>query len=104
MKYICKKILDGVSLSNGEVFEHLACRTHQKSYKVLTRIYKVCEAQICRWKKIMPHNQEEMVTQISTFTSQMYKFLWGLTKSDKIMLPREVSLYSPPDIYTLPER
>ena len=66
-------------------------------------IHKVCEAQICRWKKIMPHSRGEIVTQISTFTSQRYKVLWGLAKSDKIILPREVSFDSPPDIYTLPE-
>ena len=63
-------------------------------------IHKVREAQIYRWKKIMSHSREEMVTQISTFTSQRYKVLWGLAKSDNIILPREVSFDSPPDIYT----
>ena len=66
-------------------------------------IHKVCEAQIYRWKKIMPHSQGEMVTQISSFTSKRYKVLWGLAKSDKILLPREVYFNSPPDIYTPPE-
>ena len=64
-------------------------------------IRKVREAQICRWKKRLPHSRGEMVTQISSFTSQRYKVLWGLAKSDKILLPREVSFDSPPDIYTL---
>ena len=44
-----------------------------------------------------------MVTQIFVFTSQRYKVLWGLAKSDKILLPREVSFDSPPNMYTLPE-
>ena len=65
-------------------------------------ICKVREAQICRWKKILPHSWGEMVTQISS-TSQRYKVLWGLAKSDKILLPREVSFDSPPNIYTLLE-
>ena len=89
-------------------------QTHQQTYKVSTRMYtdqlegvldicKVREAQICRWKKILPHSQGETVTQISSFTSQRYKVLWGLAKSDNILLPIEVSFNSPPDIYTPPE-
>ena len=66
-------------------------------------IRKVHEAQIYRWKKILPQSQGEMVTQISSFTSQRYKVLWGLAKSDNILLPREVSFDSPPNFYTLPE-
>lgn len=66
-------------------------------------ICKECEAQIYRLKKIVSHSWEETVTQISTFTSPRYKFLWGLAKSDKKILPREVSFDSPPDIYTLSE-
>ena len=89
-------------------------QTHQQSYKVSTRLYKdqlegvldirkVREAQICRWKKILPHSRGEMVTQISSFTSQRYKVLWGLAKSDNILLPREVSFDWPPNFYTPPE-
>ena len=66
-------------------------------------IHKVREAQICRWKEIVPHSRGETVTQISSFTSQRYKVLWGLAKSDSIPLPREVSFDSPPDSYTPPE-
>ena len=66
-------------------------------------IHKVCEAQIYKWKKIIPHSQGEMVTQISSFTTQRYKVLWGLAKSDKILLLREVSFDSPLDFYTLQE-
>ena len=51
----------------------------------------------------MPHSRGETVTQISSFTSQRYKVLWGLAKSDNIPLPREVSFDSPPNFYTLPE-
>ena len=49
-------------------------------------IHKVREAQIYRWKKILPHSRGETVTQISSFTSQRYKVLWGLAKSDNITL------------------
>ena len=66
-------------------------------------IRKVREAQICRWKKIQAHSWGETVTQISSFTSQRYKVLWGLAKSDNIFLPREVSFDSPPNFYTLSE-
>lgn len=101
-----RKYVQGKCVSNTQ-----KCQTRQQSYKVLTRMYKVYlrgvldirkvrEAQICRWKKILPHNRGETVTQISSFTSQRYKVLWGLAKSDNISLPREVSFNSPPDFYT----
>ena len=104
-----RKYIQGKCVSNTQ-----ECQTHQQSYEVATRMYKdqlesilnICkvrEAQIYRWKKIMPHNRGETVTQISSFTSQRYKVLWGLAKSDKILLPREVSFYSPPIFYTLLE-
>ena len=67
-------------------------------------IRKVREAQIYRWKEILPHIRGETVTQISSFTSQRYNVLWGLAKSDNITLPREVSFDSPPNFYTQPER
>ena len=103
------KYIQGKCVSNTQ--EH---QTHQQSYKVATRMYKdqlegildirkVHDVQICRWKKIMPHSQGEMVTQISSFTSQRYKVLWGLAKSDNIPLPREVSFDSPPNFYTPPK-
>ena len=66
-------------------------------------IRKVHEAQIYRWKEILPHSRGETVTQISSFTSQRYKVLWGLAKSDNITIPREVSFDSLSDFYTLPE-
>ena len=69
----------------------------------ILNIHKVCEAQIYRWKEILPHSRGKTVTQISSFTFQKYKVLWGLAKSDNIPLPREVSFDSPPDSYTLPE-
>ena len=104
-----RKYVQGKCVSNTQERQ-----THQQSYKVATRMYtdqlegvldihKVREAQICRWKKIMPHSQGEKVTQISSFTFQRYKVLWGLAKSDKILLSREVSFDSPPNFYTLPE-
>ena len=96
-----KKYVQGKCVSNTQERQ-----THQQTYEVLTRMYKdqlegvldirkVREAQICRWKKILPHSWGEMVTQISSFTSQRYKVLWGLAKSDNILLQREVSFNSP---------
>ena len=104
-----RKYIQGKCVSNTQ--EH---QTHQQSYKVSTRMYKdqlegvlnirkVHEAQMCRWSKILPHSWGDIVTQISSFTSQRYKVLWGLAKSDNIFLPREVSFDSPPDFYTPPE-
>ena len=101
-----RKYVQGKCVSNTQERQ-----THQQSYKVATRMYtdqlegvldirKVHETQICIWKKILPHSQRETVTQISSFTSQRYKVLWGLAKSDNIFLPREVSFDSPPIIYT----
>ena len=105
-----RKYVQGKCVSNTQKHQ-----TQRQPYKVLTRIYKdqlegildihkVREAQICRWKKILPHSRGEMVTQVSSFTSQRYKVLWGLGKSDNISLLREVSFDSPPNSYTLPER
>ena len=85
-----RKYVQGKCVSNTQ-----ECQTHQQPYKVFTRLYKdqlegvldirkVREAQICRWKKILPHSRGETVTQISSFTSQRYKVLWGLAKSDNI--------------------
>ena len=82
----------------------LSTRMNKAYLRGILDIHKVHEAQICRWKKIMPHSWEETVTQISTFTSQRYKVLWGLAKSDKILLPKEVSFNSPLIIYTLSEQ
>ena len=108
-KICTRKYVQGKCVSNTQ-----ARQTHQQTYKVLTRIYKdqlegvldirkVREAQICRWKKILPHSWGETVNQISSFTSQRYKVLWGLAKSDNILLLREVSFNSPPNFYTPPE-
>ena len=97
------------------VFQTLRNAKHtNKPTRLSTRIYKdqlvgvldirkVREAQICRWKKILPHSRGETVTQISSFTSQRYKVLWGLAKSDNIPLSREVSFDSAPNFYTLLE-
>ena len=78
-------------------------RMYKDYLKSVLNIQKVREAQIYRWKKILPHSRGETVTQISSFTSQRYNVLWGLSKRDNISLPREVSFDSPPAIYTLPE-
>ncbi len=78
-------------------------RMNKAYLKGVLDIHKVHEAQICRWKEIMPHSQGETVTQISCFTSQRYKVLWGLAKGDNIPLPREVSFDSPSDFYTPPK-
>ena len=75
-------------------------RMNKVYLKGVLNIHKVREAQICRWKKILPHSQGEMVIQIFSFTSQRYKVLWGLAKSDNIKISREVSFDSPPTIYT----
>ena len=78
-------------------------RMNKAYLRGVLNIHKVCEAQIYRWKEILPHSRGETITQISSFTSQRYKVLWGLAKSDNIPLPREVSFNSPLDIYTPPE-
>ena len=109
-KICTRKYVQGKCVSNTQ-----ARQTHQQTYKVSTRLYKdqlggvldirkVREAQICRWKKILPHSWGETVTQISSFTFQRYKFIWGLAKSENISLLREVSFDSHPTIYTLPEK
>ena len=101
MKYVqCK---NASNTPNTPTILQGLTRLYKAQLEGFLDIHKVREAQIYRWKKIMPHSHEEMVTQISTLTSQRYKVLWGLAKSDKIMLLREVSFDSPPNIYTPPE-